>query len=317
MRTGLFLTAGMLGIFLGLAGLPAKMALADEVERFIAPKMAVHNGDGARQNRESRARDNRRNGNHNGDSSRRGNRHRDNQNNQYRNPDHNRNDNARGNGRHNNQYANTGNNNYNQSNRHNRRDARQERRHARRDANHNYNSARHNRHDGREARRHERRHQRQYARNYYRNNNYYGRHNHSSFSFNLGYGSYGYGNRYGYPFFSGYDLYPWWYGDRNGYRSRTSYRSGYGHRGHSNIYCTDPYHQSYGTNWGRNYSNQFAYSSYTDGTYGGVDVRDCHRETHRGVYGRRSAIVSSMICYDNDSGDYYKTGAQTLIRYVY
>ncbi len=313
MRTRLFLTAGMLGVLLGYAGLPTPAAQADEPERFVAPKMAVHNGDGARQNRESHARDNRRNGNHNGDSSRRGNRHRDNQNHQFRNRD--RDDNARNHRRYNN------NRNYSTHNNNNRYDRRYDRRHERREARrHERNERRYERHERREARRAHRRHERherREARNYYRDNYYYGRHNHSTFSFNLGYGSYGYGNRYGYPYYSGYDLYPWWYGDRYGYRSRTGYRTGYGHRGHSNIYCTDPYHRSYGTNWGRNYSDQFAYSSYTDGTYGGIDVRDCHRETHRGVFGRRAAIISSMICYDNDSGEYYETGAHTLVRYIY
>ncbi|PHS28238.1 MAG: hypothetical protein COA84_01660 [Robiginitomaculum sp.] len=205
--------------------------------------------------------------------------------------------------------------------RHDRRDARQDRRHVRRDANHNGSTARHNRHDGREVRRHDRRHNRQVARNYYRNNyyggrNYYGRHNHSSFGFNLGYGSYGYGNRFGYPYYSNYDLYPWWYGDRYGYRSQTSYRTGYGHRGHSNIYCTDPNHQSYGVNWSNGYQNQYAFSQYTDGTYGGMNVRDCHRENNRGVFGRRSAVVSSMVCYDSANAEYYETGAKTLIRYI-
>ncbi len=334
MRTRYLFSTGLLGIVLGIAGLPAYSAQADEPERVRTPQMAVHNGDGERQNRQIRN-NNRRSGDQNARNGNRrggrndGNRNRDHNargggehNNQHtgntrrgNRRDGNRNHNARRNGEHNNQHAS---NNFNR--RDARRHAREDRRHDRRHANGRY------RNDRRDARRHanqdrrdNRRHNRA-ERRHNRDRNYYGgRRSYSNFSLGLGYGSSRYGNRYGYPFYSSYDLFPWWYGNSFGYRSRTSYRSGYGHVGHSNIYCTDPYHQNYRTNWGRtDYRNdQFAYSEYTDGSYGGNDVRDCHRETQRGVYGRRSAIVSTMVCFNQTSGDYEETGAQTLVRYVY
>ncbi len=376
MRNRFLLSAGMLGIFLTAAGIPAYASQADNPIRVRAPQMAVHNGGENRQNRGTRTRNNQRSNDHNANNSRRGNRggsrgdgernrNRDHNsrgdgghNNQQAGNNHrgnrgdgNRNHNARGNGGQNNQHAgNThrgnrrdGNRNRNRNRDHNARgDGGQNNQHAgnthrgnRRNGNRNHNTRRggHNDHrygnnhnrgnhritnrNHRNSARHNNRNQRRHTNNRHRSH----RHNsNSSFALYLGgFGYSRYGNRYGYPYYSSYDLFPWWYGGNYGYRNRTGYLSGYGHIGHSNIYCTDPYHQSYNSNWGRNdyRDDQFAYSEYTDGGYGGGDVRDCHRETQRGVYGRRSAIVSTMVCFNSTTKNYEETGAQTLVRYVY
>lgn len=182
---------------------------------------------------------------------------------------------------------------------------------------------------------------RSYSRDHRRSNGrYYNGRPHRSnlnllFSFGTtGYGNYGsrygfgYGRNYGraghFSFLGGnyyqssYDLYPWWYGDsRWGYRTRSNYRLGYGHIGHSNVYCTDPYHQSYGLNWNTSYTDrQFSlYSNTTNGSYGGYAINSCYLENRRGNFGRRQASIRVTVCWDDYSRQYVETGAVQLINY--
>ncbi|MBL4618232.1 MAG: hypothetical protein JKY46_11100 [Robiginitomaculum sp.] len=156
-----------------------------------------------------------------------------------------------------------------------------------------------------------------------------------SFSFGTtGYGNYGsrygfgYGRNYGrsgyFSFLGGnyyqssYNLYPWWYGDsRWGYRTRSNYRLGYGHIGHSNVYCTDPYHQSYSLNWNTRYADRgfSLYSNTTNGSYGGYSINSCYLENRRGNFGRRQASIRVTVCWDDYSRQYVETGAVQLISY--
>lgn len=179
----------------------------------------------------------------------------------------------------------------------------------------------------RDSRRHDRRH--------FRN-----RHNHSNvgitFSFGTtgyhnyssGYG-FGYGRNFGqrghYSFLggnffqSGYNLYPWWYGDDFwGYRTHTGFRHGYGHIGHSNVYCTDPFHQAYGVYWNqsrRNSQHFTLHSNFTNGSFGGHQINSCHLENRRGHFGRRQAVIRMTMCWDGSSQRYVETGAVQLINY--
>jgi len=170
-------------------------------------------------------------------------------------------------------------------------------------------------------------------------------HSRSSFSINIGtgYGSglshgsvgFGYGHGYGsgygrnfrdhgyfsllggHNYRSSYDLYPWWYGDTLwGYRDHSGYRSGYGHIGHSNVYCADYSHQNYTVNWQDPYSDHHAFSPYsnrTNASYGGYNINSCRLENRRGWFNGQRAIVRSTVCWDKKSRSYVDTGARQLI----
>lgn len=134
------------------------------------------------------------------------------------------------------------------------------------------------------------------------------------------YDYYGSGVRFsffgGYGYQPGWSAYPWWYGDDYwGYRTRSGYRPGYGHVGHSNVYCTDPSHATYQYNW-RYDDNYFSmYSDWTDGAHGGYNIRDCHMENARGNFDHRPAMVRETVCWDENSQAYVPTGAVQLISY--
>ncbi len=179
--------------------------------------------------------------------------------------------------------------------------------------------------------------------NNYRTRTYRPRRNQSQFSIHIGTGrgygyERGYGRDYGYGlgygrhihqdgFFSlfggqhyqpGYDLYPWWYGDRDwGYRTRGGYRTGYGHLGHSNVFCTDRHHRQYDPNWRNAYTDDrrfSTYSQYTNGGYGGYTINSCHLENRRGVFEGRDALVRVTVCWDEQNKRYTETGAVQLVR---
>lgn len=134
------------------------------------------------------------------------------------------------------------------------------------------------------------------------------------------YDYYGSGVRFsffgGYGYQPGWSLYPWWYGDDYwGYRTRSGYRPGYGHIGHSNVYCTDPTHATYGDSW-RYDDNYFSmYSEWTDGAHGGYNIQDCHMENARGTFARSPAMVRETVCWDEGRQAYVATGAVQLISY--
>ena len=167
----------------------------------------------------------------------------------------------------------------------------------------------------------------------------YGRdHSRTRFSLNifsgygLGHGGYGYGLGYGrnfrdhgyysllggHHYRSGYSLYPWWYGDTVwGYRTRTSYRTGYGHIGHSNVFCSDPSHEYYAVNW-QYPSNSGAFSPYsrlTNGSYGGYEISSCRIESKRDWFEGRRAVVQATVCWDDRSRRYVDTGARQLLNF--
>ncbi|MCF6293684.1 MAG: hypothetical protein L3J04_09855 [Robiginitomaculum sp.] len=197
--------------------------------------------------------------------------------------------------------------------------------------------------DHRRNRDHARDHRRNrdHARGHRRSNSRYysGRPHRSNLNLLFSFGTTGYGNygsRYGFGYGrnygraghlsflggnyyqSSYDLYPWWYGDsRWGYRTRSNYRLGYGHIGHSNVYCTDPYHQSYGLNWNTRYLDRgfSLYSNTTNGSYGGYAINSCYLENRRGNFGRRQASIRVTVCWDDYSRQYVETGAVQLINY--
>ena len=168
----------------------------------------------------------------------------------------------------------------------------------------------------------------------------YGRdHSRTRFSINigtgygLGHGGYGYGLGYGrnfrdhgyysllggHHYRSSYSLYPWWYGDTVwGYRTQTRYRTGYGHIGHSNVFCSDPSHEYYAVNWQDPYSNNHTFSPYsrlTNGSYGGYEINSCRIESKRDWFEGRRAIVQATVCWDDRSRRYVDTGARQLLNF--
>jgi len=231
---------------------------------------------------------------------------------------------------HNRDSVRNGHNRGNAHNRGNRRDHNSRNRHNSRDHNsrNRYNSRDHNSRN--------RDHRRNFARghrNRYNQRHIHNRHrNRSNFSLrigNLGHNNYGrsslYASGFSYSFFGGdhfrssYNLYPWWYGTRDfGYRTRSGYHNGYGHIGHSNVYCDDSRHRSYGPAWNNTaYGNQYfsTYSDQTNGTYGGYSINSCHLENKRGTFNSRRASVRATVCWDEQAQRFTETGAVQLISY--